>query len=320
MNMLISTVSTDPWYNLALEELLFDTHRSGVLLYLWQNSNTVVIGRHQNAWKECRIAELENDGGRLARRTSGGGAVFHDLGNLNFTFITKRDEYDLPRQLSVITAAAGKLGINTHFTGRNDIVTDSGAKFSGNAFRFSASVGMHHGTILINSDMDKLARYLRPSAQKLAAKGVESVRSRVVNLASISPITVDDMRLAITSTFADEYGDFTVLYETALSASRLTELRERHASFEWRCARTPDFDMELSHRFDWGEVLLQLCCQNGLISKATVYSDAMDVSFISRISPALTGCQISGAEMAQAMLPLGGESEDIALWLRYCGL
>lgn len=187
MNRFIVAQSKDPYKNLALEAWLFENGRQDVWLYLWQNQHTVVIGRNQNAWKECRLSALEADGGKLARRGSGGGAVYHDVGNLNFTFILPRDVYDLRRQLGVILAAMERLGIPARFTGRNDLVTQDGAKFSGNAFQFSAHTALHHGTILVAADMGALSQYLAPSKAKLAAKGVDSVRSRVCNLNTLRP-------------------------------------------------------------------------------------------------------------------------------------
>ena len=156
MNRLLFGTSFNPWHNLAVEEVLFGACQPGMALYLWQNRNTVVIGRNQNAWRECRMELLEADGGRLARRTTGGGAVYHDLGNLNFTFVTERAAYDLPRQLSVILSAARALGVPADFTGRNDLVTATGAKFSGNAFCFKKTGAFHHGTILIGVDKEKI--------------------------------------------------------------------------------------------------------------------------------------------------------------------
>lgn len=205
---MISTIirgdSFNPWHNLAVEELLFETlDRDEIVFYLWQNQNTVVIGRHQNAWQECRVKLLEDEGGRLARRSTGGGAVFHDLGNLNFTFVVSREHYDVHRQLEVIRRAVATFGIDTAFTGRNDlVVTSNGAKFSGNAFKFSGNVGLHHGTVLVDADMTKLGRYLVPGSEKLKAKGIESVRSRVCNLAELNPsvtITalIDAMEMAL---------------------------------------------------------------------------------------------------------------------------
>lgn len=123
-NRIVIGMSYDPWHNLALEEILFEqqAEQQGVTLYLWQNENTVVIGKHQNAWLECRMALLEEEGGKLARRSSGGGAVFHDLGNLNFTFLARQSDYDLKRQMRVIGNAVGYFGIETEMTGRNDLV------------------------------------------------------------------------------------------------------------------------------------------------------------------------------------------------------
>ena len=140
--------STDPFYNLAIEQHLLDIVPKGsCILYLWQNKHTVVIGKNQNCWKECKMQELADDGGRMVRRLSGGGAVYHDLGNLNFTCVTHKEDYDVARQLDVILTALHALGIHAEKSGRNDLHVD-GRKFSGNAFYDNGSRCFHHGCTL----------------------------------------------------------------------------------------------------------------------------------------------------------------------------
>ena len=199
-----------PYENLALEEALL--HRVGkgeLILYLWQNERTVVIGKNQNPWKECRTALLSEEGGHLARRLSGGGAVFHDLGNLHFTFLMPAQDYDLPRQLTVIQRACRSLGIPAERSGRNDLLAD-GRKFSGNAFYKHNGKAYHHGTLMVDVDLDRVQRYLSPSKAKLAAKGVESVRSRVVNLREFVPtLTVEQLADALIAALAEVYSEGT---------------------------------------------------------------------------------------------------------------
>ncbi len=320
MNTVIISGSTDPWHNLALEELLFTYDSEGTVLYLWQNRNTVVIGRNQNAWKECRAELLEREGGRLARRTSGGGAVFHDMGNLNFTFITPRRSYNLERQLGVILEAVRSRGVNAKFTGRNDLVTAGGGKFSGNAFCFSRDRGLHHGTILVDVDMDKLSRYLVPSADKLKSKGVDSVRSRVANLKELNPdITIDSMAAAVEAAFKAEYGECVRMDENSLDRRRLFELEERHASWEWRMGKTPEFDVELNTRFSWGGVELCLRIKDGTILDAAAYSDAMDGAFIRSLPEILVGRCLNAREMEALSVSKNPMLADIGRWLAEIG-
>ncbi|HOV70336.1 MAG TPA: lipoate--protein ligase family protein, partial [Clostridia bacterium] len=164
MNLkIILTAITDPHQNLAFEEYLFETaDEDTATMYLWTNASTVVIGRNQNPWRECKVELLEKDGGKLSRRTTGGGAVYHDLGNLNFSFIMSKEAYSVQRQLGVIIEAVRSLGIDAEFSGRNDILA-CGRKFSGNAFAVRKNGALHHGTLLINADMDMLTHYLTVS-------------------------------------------------------------------------------------------------------------------------------------------------------------
>ena len=311
MNRFLITDSVDPYENLALEELLFETQGEGATFYLWQNERTVVIGRNQNAWRECRVELLESEGGKLARRSSGGGAVFHDLGNLNFTFLLPKEHYDLVRQLGVIQKAAAKFGIETSFTGRNDLVlTATGEKFSGNAFRFSNSVALHHGTILISADFSRLGRYLAPSQMKLESKGVKSVVSRVTNLGLQSPtLTVETMKQALMEAFEEEYGAYEPHSWDLIDKEKLEQKRQTYASWDWKFGTTPAFNVSLENRFDFGCFELLMNVKNGIVESATCYTDAMDASLAARVEAMLTGCNYGSGALCARLLTSGGEEE-----------
>ncbi len=196
----------DPYRNLAVEKLLLDWCDAGPTLYLWQNEQTVVIGRNQDAQLECRTDLLESEGGHLARRLSGGGAVYHDLGNLNFSFLAAERDYDVPRQLDVVCRAVESFGLRAVFSGRNDLEI-GGRKFSGNAFYERGGRHCHHGTVLVDVDRSAMARYLTVPEDKLASKGVASVQARIVNLRELSPdVTVERMKTALLDAFAFVYG------------------------------------------------------------------------------------------------------------------
>ncbi|SQI34660.1 Lipoate-protein ligase A [Providencia alcalifaciens] len=152
------------------------------VMFLWRNADTVVIGRAQNPWKECNTRKMEQDNVRLARRSSGGGAVFQDLGNTCFTFMAGKPEYDKTISTQIIVNGLANVGIHAEISGRNDLVleTENGPrKISGSAYRETKDRGFHHGTLLINTDLSRLANYLNPDPKKLQAKGITSVRSRV---------------------------------------------------------------------------------------------------------------------------------------------
>lgn len=290
----------------------------GATLYLWQNERTVVIGRNQNAWRECRAERLESEGGKLARRTTGGGAVFHDLGNLNFSLIVPRVDYDLARQLSVVRNAVASFGIETAFSGRNDLIlAKTSAKFSGNAFRHEKSASLHHGTLLVSADMERLSRYLAPSPQKLAAKGVKSVLSRVENLsAHAADLTIEALSNALTRSFSAEYGDGETITEDAFSAHEIAQAAERFSSRAWIYGRTPAFDASFTHRFDWGEIELLLSVERGVVSSVRLYTDAMDASLAKRAEEALAGTPYNAAALSERLLSVGGaQGNELAAFL-----
>ena len=313
--------SHDPWLNLAIEEDLLDRVKPGSMtLYLWQNERTVVIGRNQNALEECRTELLEKEGGRLARRLSGGGAVFHDLGNCNFTFLAKPKSYDFERQIKVLIAALRYLGIEACFGGRNDITVE-GRKVSGNAFYRGRNGRFQHGTILVSVDMEKMSRYLSPSKAKLASKGVASVRSRVANLSEIRPgIGIAEVKDALRCLFQQEFGKAEILEPAALSKKRLAELHEKYASREWVYGKSPVFDLQLENRFEWGGIQIGLTVKGGKVVEGRVFSDAMDAEAIAGLGDIFSGAEPSAGSLAEKMrsaIPgtMGPEVNDILAWL-----
>ena len=295
--------SNDPYYNLAVEQHLLETVKEDqCILYLWQNQNTVVIGRNQNPWKECRTTLLDEEGGHLARRLSGGGAVFHDMGNMNFTFLVPESEYDLDRQLTVIQEAVRSLGIPAEKSGRNDILSE-GRKFSGNAFYKHDGKAYHHGTLLFDVDMNKLGRYLNPSKAKLQSKGVDSVRSRVVNLKSIrEDLTLEMLTEALVRSFAQVYGgEPQILTEKDMDMAEVQRLAERNRTWEWNYGQKVPFSVECEDRFPWGGVQVQMNVENGVVRQAKIYSDAMDWSFTTELEEALTGCRLHEGDLRERL-------------------
>ncbi|QVK17549.1 lipoate--protein ligase [Mycoplasmatota bacterium] len=285
----IKSITHNPWYNLALEEELFNQIKDNeIILYLWQNENTVVIGRNQNPWRECRLNDLEKDGGKLARRLSGGGAVFHDLGNLNFTFIMKDKLYDINKQLQIIIDAVNKLGIEAKFSGRNDILVN-GKKFSGNAFYYDEDRCYHHGTLLVAADMMKLAKYLKVSKEKIKSKGIKSVEARVANLQEINPqVTIERLGDALVESFMETYNEDISSY--IIKDENINELKniyDKYASWKWRYGDTPNFEIEFYNRFNFGDIELKLNLKDGYIEEVVVYSDAMDSKLILDIQKSL---------------------------------
>lgn len=320
INKLHTVISenTNPYENIALEEYLLNIVEPGeCILYLWQNRRTVVIGRNQNPWKECNYEALKADGGFLARRLSGGGGVFHDLGNLNFTFITRSEDYDTQKQTEVVLRAVNKYGINAVRTGRNDIEVD-GKKFSGNAFYKTDTGCYHHGTILINVDNAEMAKYLNPPAEKLKSKGVDSVRSRVTNLIEYAPdMTIEGMMAALTEAFGEVYGAKAELLdplrlpaegktfgEGKSSADKPTSpqanflgrkdyiISERtgfFGSWEWIFGRKIPFNFSEEKHFDWGNAELQFYVSEGIIKDAKIYSDDLAGSNFDEVCDELIG-------------------------------
>jgi lipoate---protein ligase len=290
---IIRSDSFDPTYNLALEEFLTkNVVEDDIILYLWQNERTVVIGKNQNYWSEVNAPAAEADCVTVVRRLSGGGAVFHDLGNLNFTFILRKENYDVQRQLSVIIDALGNLGIKAEKTGRNDIEAD-GRKFSGNAFFKSSAGWYHHGTLMVDVDKEKLGKYLNVSTAKLQSKGVKSVKARVVNLKELrEDITIEMLCDELYKAFGRIYGcDPIKISPEEIDWAEVENLQERYSSWEWTKGRKIPFTVQIEKRFAWGNIDLQMNVEGGIIKDAICYSDAMNENIGEEIAKGLIGTE-----------------------------
>ena len=309
------TDCVNPHQNLAMEEAMLRNLPEGqAILFLWQNRHTVVIGSGQNAWRECDTERLSREGGRLARRSSGGGAVYHDLGNLNFSFIVPRADYDVDRHLSVVMRAVAAFGLRAEKSGRNDLLID-GRKFSGNAFRLLTHSALHHGTLLIDSDMEKVARYLTPDKDKLKAKGVKSVASRVANLRALNEeITVDGLASAMMEAFRAEYGPAEVSAPAEADFPEFAQLLPKYESWAWNFGASPEGMISVEKRFSWGGVQLAVKVVGGQAQEVHAYTDSMDETLSERLTAALTGCPWCGEELALCARRAG--EEEIAGWLR----
>ncbi|MCL1995540.1 MAG: lipoate--protein ligase [Defluviitaleaceae bacterium] len=297
------TKSNVPYINQSIEEILTNQVRDDqVIMYLWQNDNTVVIGRNQNAWRECRLEAFEEEKGKLMRRITGGGAVYQDMGNQIFSFIAPKKLYDLDKQMEVIRRAVGSFGIEAVKQGRNDILAD-GKKFSGNAFRKTQHAMVHHGTILISADMGRLARFLNPSKEKLEAKGVTSVRSRVINLNELNQdLTPAKMQAALITSFNEVYGETsTEIPDSEIDSQELNKMATNYANESWLLGPVSNFNFELHNRFTFGELEFRLAVDGGIINKTKIYSDALDVNWILAIEAAFVGIPFTKKALINAI-------------------
>lgn len=310
------TDCTNPFINLATEEYMtFRAAEGEVTMYLWQNANTVVIGKNQNPWRECRVESMREGDCKLARRISGGGAVYHDLGNLNFTFIAREGAYDIPKQTEVILEAVRLLGINAEKTGRNDLTID-GMKFSGHAYYQSNGYCYHHGTIMFNVDPTPLGEYLNVSASKLKSKGVKSVRSRITNLINHKPdVTLEELKKALYDAFAKVYGGDVERFDipTAESDPELKALIDKYSSEEWRFGRKIPFTTSISERLDWGGVDIELQVEGGVIKDCGIFSDSLETEVFGVLKDKLIGCKYSKSTMTTLIenaLPYAPNSKE----------
>ncbi len=278
----IQVDTTDPAFNLALEEYVFESlSRDYNYFILWQNNKTVVVGRHQNTFSEVDEAFIRENDIFVVRRLSGGGAVYHDLGNLNFTFIQDAagKEPDLALFCHPVAQAIRTLGAEAEVNGRNDI-TVNGMKFSGNAQYVKYGRVMHHGTLLFDSQLEVAGKALRPDPEKIKAKGVASVRSRITNLKPLLPegTTLQNFRDALLQAlFENEQMEHYTLTDDDTAA--ITALKEeRYGTWDWNWGASPACDMTISGRVEGcGRIELRFLVKKGHIAEATLYGDFFSV-------------------------------------------
>ncbi|WGI36736.1 lipoate--protein ligase [Mesomycoplasma lagogenitalium] len=275
-----------PFYNLVLEELMIkDDNNKEDIVYLYQHNNAVIIGRNQNAHSEVKFDVLEKENIDLYRRNSGGGAVYHDLGNLNFSFITKKDERSYEKFLEPVMEFLKTLNLNVEFKGRNDLVVN-GSKFSGNAQFIYKDKMVHHGTILFNVDLTKLSKVLNPSKLKMESKGIKSARQRVTNL-------LDELEQKISiQEFIDKFALFLKEKYNATDFiipenyyQKIDEIAEYKKSNDWLLGKNPEFSFFNEAKTDGGILQIKANVIKNKIDSLQFQGDFLSKADINEIIP-----------------------------------
>ena len=297
------SVSTDPCFNLALEDHLFSSTPPGQDLFLlWRNSPSVIVGKYQNTWEEVDLRYLRAHDIPVVRRLSGGGAVYHDLGNVNYTFITdahRAQAFRFSLFTRPVLAALEGLGLKAQCSGRNDI-TAGGRKLSGSAQYIRAGRLLHHGCVMVDTDLDALTDALRVEEGKIRSKSIKSVRSRVttVNACLEAGITPDRFRAAL----AEEVDRLSPLQPAGLTEQdleRVCRLRgERYASWEWNYGASPRCDIRREGRFPFGGITLYLTMEAGRIRRAEIRGDFFGQGDLDRLERALEGRRLDPEDLS----------------------
>lgn len=288
---------TDPYFNLALEEYVFERlDRSQSYFILWQNENTVVVGKYQNTAEEVNQEYIDKNGTRVVRRLSGGGAVYHDKGNLNFTFILDQNEVaDFNFKVFVVPVinALRRLGVEAEFNGRNDI-TINGMKFSGNSQYAKGGRVLHHGCIMLDSNLDVVTDVLKVKDAKFESKSAKSVRSRVttINAQAPAPITMERFKQVLREEiFQSGQPEELVLTEEQLSEIR--RLRDsKYTTWEWNYGASPVYNMRKEKKFSSGLITLCVQVEGGCIEAIRFYGDFFGNGEIGELEAAMKGLRL----------------------------
>lgn len=276
----IRNTCKDPHFNLALEEYVvkyLDPKEDYIIL--WQNEPSVIIGRNQNTIEEINAKYIKDFDINVVRRLSGGGAVYHDLGNLNFTFVVNNEKdsvSNFKKFTEPVISALENFGIKAEFSGRNDITID-GKKFSGNAQYYHKNRLLHHGTILFNSDLSVVANALNVKMDKIASKGIKSVRSRVTNVYPYldKKITIEEFKATLLKflTGDENYSEKELILKQEDLDIIQKLMDERYIKWEWNYGASPEFDMQKSMRFDGGKLELNFDVKDGVIKGIKIFGD-----------------------------------------------
>ncbi|MDN7247318.1 lipoate--protein ligase [Planococcus shenhongbingii] len=321
---------TDPRINLAIEEYLLktmDVEKDPFLLF-YINEPSIIIGKNQNTAEEINTDYVDSNGIHVVRRLSGGGAVYHDLGNLNYSFITVDDGNsfrNFRKFTEPVVRALHSLGVNAELSGRNDLIVE-GRKVSGNA-QFSTRGRMFsHGTLMFDTEIDAVVSALKVSKEKIESKGIKSIRSRVANISEFlkEPMTVTEFRSAILASLFEGEENIQYWELTDQDWENIRELsKERYANWDWNYGKSPKFNVKHSHRFPVGGIDVRLQVENGIVQDANIYGDFFGVGDVSEIEQAITGIKYERASLDEAIsnfdIPkyLGGITKEEFLKLIY---
>lgn len=287
--------SNDPAYNIALEAYAFkELTDIDEIFILWINEPAIIIGKHQNAIQEINKEYTDEHGIHVVRRLSGGGAVYHDLNNLNYTIISNKSEegaFDFKTFSKPVIDTLSTLGVEANFTGRNDLEID-GKKICGNAQAYAKGRMMHHGCLLFDVDMTVLGQALKVSKDKIESKGVKSVRARVTNINNELPekMTVLDFKEAILNQMKKEYPDMDEYILSEDELARIQEIRDsQFATWDWTFGATPEYTVERSVRYPAGKITSYIKTEKSVIESIKIYGDFFGIGDVSDIEQLLIG-------------------------------
>ncbi|MCA1182657.1 lipoate--protein ligase LplJ [Bacillus licheniformis] len=298
---------TDPRINLAIEEYCLkhlDPEETYLLFYI--NQPSIIIGKNQNTIEEINTKYVDENGIIVVRRLSGGGAVYHDLGNLNFSFITKDDGnsfHNFKKFTEPVVAALKRLGVDAELSGRNDLMAN-GRKISGNA-QFSTKGRMFsHGTLLFDSEIEHVVSALKVKKDKIESKGIKSIRSRVANISEFldQKMTTVEFRSMLLRYIFDTEGEIPEYKLTEKDWKIINQIsKERYQNWDWNYGKSPKFNLQHSKRFQAGSVDIRLEVQKGVIRECKVFGDFFGVGDVSDIEEKLTGVQYERKAIEEAL-------------------